>query len=548
MSHESKALDSIDKILDLIWHEEGRLAIINRYGAYLSEEEKVQATQLITSQKANMDRLFTIYRDELLPLMHEVRRNSDAMNPLFDKLLTSAMMARQMNGEQNVTAENTVTDAIRNEEAAMQDGTALVNNADVDAAPAPTNGAVVETPVPTEAVVAETPVPTEAVVAETPAPTEAVVVETPAPTEASFIPTDAPVSEGTFIPTEGGEIETPVTGETSFISGGDTASGEGSLSETESSFNLDAAAANSASENPLGSSLDGSGSEESAIPFVLSPIDEGVAPAVSEEEVKEAEAKVEAADQQLGAIESVKTDIMASTELTEEEKTDKLEQYTRMTDGAVKAILVTKAQYEKLLVSRASQKALLKPAEAVSGDVVAATEETTSDVVATLPDFTAMATEETSTETAGGETVTEAKTEEAAISNDVVIPAIGGETAGSEGQTEPKAEEVSAGDGLVLPMIGGETPVSEAPVALSADQTSDSVVSDVVLEIPGAVSSDVPAETSSSNDLQTMIEQANALYKEGKTAEAQALFEKIGAMNKEAQAAPAEDAAVLVKK
>ena len=530
MNHESKALDSIDKILDLIWHEEGRLAIINRYGAYLSEEEKVQATQLITSQKANMDRLFTIYRDELLPLMHEVRRNSDAMNPLFDKLLTSAMMARQMNGEQNVTAENTVTDAIRNEETAMQDGTALVNNAEVDATPAPTNGVVAETPVPTEAVVAETPapteavvaetpVPTEAVVAETPVPTEAVVAETPAPTEASFIPTDAPVSEGTFIPTEGGEIETPVTGETSFISGGDTAGSEGSLSEVESSFNLDAAAANSASENPLGSSLDGSGSEEAAIPFVLSPIDEGVAPAVSEEEVKEAEAKVEAADQQLGAIESVKTDIMASTELTEEEKTDKLEQYTRMTDGAVKAILVTKAQYEKLLVSRASQKALLKPAEAVSGDVVAATEETTSDVVATLPDFTAMATEETSTEAAGGETVTEAKTEEAATSNGVVIPA-----------------------------IGGETPVSEAPVALPTDQTSDSVVSDVVLEIPGAVASDAPAETSSSNDLQTMIEQANALYKEGKTAEAQALFEKIGAMNKEAQAAPAEDAAVLVKK
>ena len=50
-----------------------------------------------------------------------------------------------------------------------------------------------------------------------------------------------------------------------------------------------------------------------------------------------------------------------------------------------------------------------------------------------------------------------------------------------------------------------------------------------------------------------MIEQANALYKEGKTAEAQALFEKIGTMNKEAASGDAssevaEDAAVLVKK
>ena len=63
MKHESRALDSLDKIIDLIWHEEGRLAITNRYGAYLSDEEKTQATPLITSQKANMDRLFTIYRD-----------------------------------------------------------------------------------------------------------------------------------------------------------------------------------------------------------------------------------------------------------------------------------------------------------------------------------------------------------------------------------------------------------------------------------------------------------------------------------------------------
>ena len=49
-----------------------------------------------------------------------------------------------------------------------------------------------------------------------------------------------------------------------------------------------------------------------------------------------------------------------------------------------------------------------------------------------------------------------------------------------------------------------------------------------------------------------MIEQANALYKEGKTAEAQALFEKIGAMNKEttgegATAEVADAAKVLVK-
>ena len=60
-----------------------------------------------------------------------------------------------------------------------------------------------------------------------------------------------------------------------------------------------------------------------------------------------------------------------------------------------------------------------------------------------------------------------------------------------------------------------------------------------------------------------MIDQANNLYKEGKTQEAQELFDKVGAINKEMQgsaptetAAPAleiptaesADAAVLVKK
>ena len=86
MSNNRMALDSIDKILDVIWQEEGRLAIINRYGAFLSDEEKVQATQLITSQKANMDRLFGIYRDELLPLMEDISKNSEAMESLFNKL------------------------------------------------------------------------------------------------------------------------------------------------------------------------------------------------------------------------------------------------------------------------------------------------------------------------------------------------------------------------------------------------------------------------------------------------------------------------------
>lgn len=516
MKHESRALDSLDKIIDLIWHEEGRLAIINRYGAYLSDDEKAQATQLITSQKANMDRLFTIYRDELLPLMHEVRRNSEAMDPLFDKLLTSAMIARQMSGEQNVTEQSTVIDAVRTEETAIQDGTALVNNTDAGVAPAEVSSSEVSG----EGV--------ENAVEVTATEGSDVVGAVSEPVGDSVAPTEETVSESQF---NLGDVANAGTGEGASDASVDTSS---VVEESQAVSN----------ENPLGSGVEIAGEttssegasaegapveggsdnsevalssmeEESAAPFVLSPIDEDVAPAVTEEEAKKAEETIAQADQQLGTIDAMKTDIMASTELTEEEKTEKLEQYTRISDVAVKAILVTKAQCEKLLASRASQKALLSPkAEEVTADV------TSTDEVVALPDLSA----------GEGEAV-------------VALPAADGEAA----TTEEKKE-----DGVVLPMIGADAPASDAPAAEAV--ASDAVVSDLVLEIPGTAPSEAATDAQNSqNELQTMIEQANALYKEGKTAEAQALFEKIGTMNKEAASGDAssdvaEDAAVLVKK
>ena len=63
---------------------------------------------------------------------------------------------------------------------------------------------------------------------------------------------------------------------------------------------------------------------------------------------------------------------MASTEITEEEKTEKLQQYIRRSEGEVKAILVTKAQCEKLSLSRDRQKALLNQStEAVASGAIA---------------------------------------------------------------------------------------------------------------------------------------------------------------------------------
>ena len=545
MKHESRALDSLDKIIDLIWHEEGRLAIINRYGAYLSDDEKAQATQLITSQKANMDRLFTIYRDELLPLMHEVRRNSEAMDPLFDKLLTSAMIARQMNGEQNVTEQSTVIDAVRTEEAAMQDGTALVNNTGAGVAPAE----VASSEVSGEGV--------ENAVEVTATEGSDVVGAVSEPAGDSVVPTEETVSESQF---NLGDVANAGTGEGASDASVDTSS---VVEESQAVSN----------ENPLGSGVEIAGEttssegasaegapveggsdnsevtlssmeEESAAPFVLSPIDEDVAPAVTEEEAKKAEETIAQADQQLGTIDAMKTDIMASTELTEEEKTEKLEQYTRISDVAVKAILVTKAQCEKLLASRASQKALLSPkAEEVTADV------TSTDEVVALPDLSAGEGEAVvALPAADGEAATTEEKKE----DGVVIPAIGSDAPASDAPVTSDNAEATATDGVVLPMIGADAPASDAPAAEAV--ASDAVVSDLVLEIPGAAPSEAATDAQNSqNELQTMIEQANALYKEGKTAEAQALFEKIGTMNKEAASGDAssevaEDAAVLVKK
>ena len=521
MKNDSKALSSLDEILDLIWREEGRLAIINQYGTYLSDEEKTLATQLLTGQKANMDRLFTIYRDELLPLIQDVFKKSDAMNPLFDKLLASTMIAKQMNGEKNVTEQTVVIDAVRSEEAAMEAGTALVNNDEITA-----SGENAEVPLNATGGEVAPAQETASVVAES---------------------TEEPLNAGGDVTGVADEAAATAVGEET-VGGSQFNLGE-SATNTEvvgtdlasgSSFAEESAVA---AENPLGSGLSetadsavaasGDGSEggsaneavlsdvneESSTPFVLSPIDEDVAPAVSEEEAKKAEETIAAADQQLGAIESVKTDIVQSTELTEEEKTEKLAQYTRISDVAVKAILVTKAQCEKLLASRVSQKALLKPTETeVSTEV--------SDGVVALPDLTA----------SEGETV-------------VALPPVESVTADTN----------NAETGVVIPAIGGEASTTETPAAEipavensgAAANGSEVSASDLVLEIPGAVSTETPVENAQ-NDLQSMIEQANTLYKEGKVAEAQALFEKIGAMNKDNQGGSAsevtEDAAVLVKK
>ena len=471
MSYEKKSLDSLDKVMDAVFYEEGRLAIINKYGASLDDADKVKATELITKQRANLDRLFGVYKEQLYPVMTEIDLVSQEMSSLVDKLLAAQNISLQQG------TEATKVDSPASEPA-------VETTAEITA--------VVDTPVSTEeaAIVADAPV--EGVVATDGAQ---VVEETPVPVAVDNASVDVPVDSASVTD------ETAVGGEVPANDGAPVDSGTAATEETTESTE-----------------------------FVLSPIDEDVAPAKEDEKIAEEGAQV--VDQQLQSIDAVKEEIANSPDLTADEKKVELEKYTRVSDAAVKAILVTKAQYEKLLASKASQKALMNPE---------AKAEATSEVGG-IPAIV------------GGDAPA------------VVLPTIDN-AGGADAPAVSATPDVDTNG--VLPVIN-EAPASGEPVSNETPVPTESAGEGVVLPtiVPGDAPADVPGLATTEavdkqKELQTMIDQANNLYKEGKTQEAQELFDKVGAINKEMQgsaptetAAPAleiptaesADAAVLVKK
>ena len=471
MSYEKKSLDSLDKVMDAVFYEEGRLAIINKYGASLDDADKVKATELITKQRANLDRLFGVYKEQLYPVMTEIDLVSQEMSSLVDKLLAAQNISLQQG------TEATKVDSPASEPA-------VETTAEITA--------VVDTPVSTEeaAIVADAPV--EGVVATDGAQ---VVEETPVPVAVDNASVDVPVDSASVTD------ETAVGGEVPANDGAPVDSGTAATEETTESTE-----------------------------FVLSPIDEDVAPAKEDEKIAEEGAQV--VDQQLQSIDAVKEEIANSPDLTADEKEVELEKYTRVSENAVKAILVTKAQYEKLLASKASQKALMNPE---------AKAEATSEVGG-IPAIV------------GGDAPA------------VVLPTIDN-AGGADAPAVSATPDVDTNG--VLPVIN-EAPASGEPVSNETPVPTESAGEGVVLPtiVPGDAPADVPGLATTEavdkqKELQTMIDQANNLYKEGKTQEAQELFDKVGAINKEMQgsaptetAAPAleiptaesADAAVLVKK
>lgn len=99
--------------------------------------------------------------------------------------------------------------------------------------------------------------------------------------------------------------------------------------------------------------------------FVLSPIDGDV---VAEASVNDG---IDSINNQLSTIGDIQQDIENNPFLTETEKIEEIQRFKRITNGVIKAILVTKKQYEKLAASRDSQKALLQAKESIGDNPIA---------------------------------------------------------------------------------------------------------------------------------------------------------------------------------
>ena len=466
MVYEKMAQSALEEFLNAIYYEEGRLALINKLGPALSDEEKMEATKLITAQRGNLDRLLEMFKKELEPLMTDICKNGEAMAPYVSKLLSSGNVQVVNNEQPTFVAD------VPAEEPVMVTGSVTETTGDA--------GVTV-----TETVAAapnDAPVDVQPEVSTT--VTDGATMEAPA--------TDIVATNGDVASTEnaGGEV----------VESSAPASEVSATEVSSSEVATEGVPATAPAETSASGDLEASTAEEAA-PFVLSPMDEDVAPVPTKEEVQAAEEGIAAADQQLQAIEGMKNDIISDTNMTDTEKTVRLGKYTRMTADTVRAILVTKAQYEKLLSSRDTQKGLLKPEGGLTeatGDAVAsgegsATEEVKEEAAVAIPDATANNT----TAVADG-TASEASANEATANtgSDSVIPAIvGGESAPaaevtstdngggflptieSGAETNAPANDTPVDGALVLPMINSNSAPAEQP---AAEQASGELV------IPGA--------------------------------------------------------------
>lgn len=507
MNTEEKNI-SMKDVLDVLLIEKGRLALIDSISSSLSEDEKTIVLDLVATQKGNIEHAFNLYR-EFQPLVSMIDSTGKELVPYIDTFLSSGVSSSIVETEgnsyninpeffveegpvmetsitespdltagsetmtnetsENVTEENSVVETAE----ITEEATASV---DVDAENS------IDTAVVDSAASEEVPVSNDGVIENN---AEVAAEETSDLTAGLTLSSDVGSDSGAQM------VPEPVSAETGVVTGSEVVTIPGNEPQNEAALPVVNEADVPSTE------LDNVSNEEEAnvdlAEFVLSPIDEGVI--TSPVEKQEAGESVDASEKQLQASDDIKNEIVTDTNLSDDEKQAALEKYTRATENMVKAILVTKTQYEKLLVSRDTQKALMNSKNSTNGN----------DVVVPLATETSDASQ-------------------------VVLPTIA-----------PPSD-------VVLPSVDSASQVVLPTIATDTNSNPTGELNSVIA-LP-SVDSTVDSAKSKQQQLQMMMEQANNLYKEGKTQEAQALFNQISAINQELQSSQTLDGGenVLVKK
>lgn len=494
---------SMKDVLDVLLIEKGRLALVDSITSSLSDEDKSVIFTLASTQRENIEHAFDLYR-EFQPLVSKIDSTGKELIPYIESFLSSGVSSSLVEIDENnynispelsviegPIIENTITDSSDISE------NSFIVSADVENEPSENTTDMsadsVEEPVENNIEITETSEPfiqpeVNSEVVETTENDNAVSVEGDTIVDNSMSLTSdltADLMSGSAGTDSGAEmIPEPVSAETGVVTGSEVVT----IPNVEPQNTVELPTVNSVEEN---SNVGEDELSADMAEFVLSPIDEGVI--TTPIETDSAKEIVESSDRQLQAVEDVKNEIAADTSLSIEEKQSSIERYTRITENAVKAILVTKAQYEKLLLSRETQKALLS---------------SNSNIGLAQP----FALE---TNNLG-----QVEVPSVAPSNEVVLP------------------NFATSNEVVLPAI------------VSPENTNSSMELNSVIALP-SIDPNGDSLKTKQQQLQEMMEQANNLYKEGKTQEAQALFNQISVINQELQASQSSNAAgenVLVKK
>lgn len=411
MEYVNKTQSVLDELLNVIFYEEGRLAILDKYGKSLEESDKVRISQLVATQRENLGHLLEIYNGALGSNMRNVAAVGEELDSIMDKVISGFVVSTvpdvQVQEDIPVAKEGSVQDASQDLASNSQLETTVSSNTDTpvvgEASVQDASQELANNPQP-EVTVASI-IPVAPVVGGAPVQNSSQgLASNPQPEVTVATITDAPVASDASVQNVSQETASNSQAEASVVGNG----GLQPIIEGNTNQSVQVVSSSeTVSSSDGGKAVEENGSGD----IMLSPItDDNVSGQVTGN----------------------------SNNLVVENKEETLPQYTRVTNFPVKAILVGKEQYGNLQSSRAAQKTVMSSKQA----------------------------------------------------DDTGVHSV--------------------------------SPVSDLPVIETAGQITPSI--NEAVNVQGV-----------QNDLQAMMEEANNLYKSGKTQEAQVLYNKVSALNKEIQ-------------